>query len=170
MDGPGPGACFAQHWSAARNSASMSSTHRQQQFLVGVQGSRVAYFPGRLAASAANLMSALLREVPWVQRNVTVMGRSVPQPRLICYMADEGLQYTYSGLTLQVGNRAGSLLPCHQAVIAWLTAAVQSSISASVCLWWVVHADDEVPCGWLWLPCHHKRACSPRPGCQQCSM
>lgn len=36
-----------------------------------------------------------------LQRNVVIFGKTVPQPRLICYMADgPHLQYTYSGLTV----------------------------------------------------------------------
>lgn len=37
----------------------------------------------------------------WEHREVRVMGRSVMQPRLVAYMADDSsLGYTYSGLTL----------------------------------------------------------------------
>jgi alkylated DNA repair dioxygenase AlkB len=43
--------------------------------------------------------------VAWEQRSVRVMGRVVPQPRLVAYMADgPDLQYTYSGATLAPGG------------------------------------------------------------------
>ena len=34
--------------------------------------------------------------VTWLQKEITVMGRKVMQPREIAYMADNGLRYTYS--------------------------------------------------------------------------
>ena len=50
---------------------------------------------------AAQLFQRLHSEVAWEQRSVRVMGRVVPQPRLVAYMADgPDLQYTYSGATL----------------------------------------------------------------------
>jgi len=40
-------------------------------------------------------------EVSWMHKEVLVMGRLVPQPRLVAYQADDrGLAYTYSSLTL----------------------------------------------------------------------
>jgi alkylated DNA repair dioxygenase AlkB len=62
---------------------------------------RIGYWPRHLTHSAKRLLPTLLAEVPWEQRSVNIFNRNVPQPRLICYMADDGLQYTYSGLTLQ---------------------------------------------------------------------
>lgn len=40
--------------------------------------------------------------LPVLQRDLVIFGRTVAQPRLICYMADPDTPpYTYSGLTLQ---------------------------------------------------------------------
>ncbi|KAF6259532.1 hypothetical protein COO60DRAFT_1003807 [Scenedesmus sp. NREL 46B-D3] len=64
-------------------------------------GAHVGYWPRYLTQASKRLLPTLLAEVPWEQRNVNIFNRSVPQPRLVCYMADDGLQYTYSGLTLQ---------------------------------------------------------------------
>jgi hypothetical protein len=64
-------------------------------------GARVGYWPRHLSHASKRLLPTLLADVPWEQRSVNIFNRSVPQPRLICYMADDGLQYTYSGLTLQ---------------------------------------------------------------------
>lgn len=59
----------------------------------------------RLRISPCCLRSFCVRQLTIsrvsLQRNVVLFGRSVPQPRLICYMADgPHLQYTYSGLTV----------------------------------------------------------------------
>jgi alkylated DNA repair dioxygenase AlkB len=71
------------------------------------------YFSAQLCSQdAAALFQQLKAEVAWEQRSVRVMGRTVPQPRLINYQADSPhLQYTYSGTTLQPA-------PWHAAVAA----------------------------------------------------
>lgn len=52
-------------------------------------------------AASARLLIELKDEVAWEHREVRVMGRTVMQPRLVAYMADDtSLAYTYSGLTL----------------------------------------------------------------------
>lgn len=65
-------------------------------------GAELAYRTDALpAAEAAALFAMLRRELPWEQRSVRVMGRTLPQPRLVAYQADgPELSYTYSGATL----------------------------------------------------------------------
>lgn len=57
------------------------------------------------APEAAALFEQLRRELPWEQRSVRVMGRTVPQPRLIAYQAD-GPELQACGLSLMAGTRA----------------------------------------------------------------
>jgi hypothetical protein len=72
------------------------------------QGAWTALFPGKLSR-CQHYMTTLLKEVRWEQRELSMMGRRVLQPRLICYMADAPeLQYTYSGLTVQVTTATGA--------------------------------------------------------------
>lgn len=64
-------------------------------------GARVGWWPRALAGVAQCMLLALLRNVPWQEHSVRVMGRVVPQPRLVALYADApSLSYTYSGLTL----------------------------------------------------------------------
>jgi alkylated DNA repair dioxygenase AlkB len=51
-------------------------------------------------AEAAELLLRLRRELDWSQREVTLYGRRVMQPRLIAWYGDREAIYTYSGLTL----------------------------------------------------------------------
>lgn len=62
----------------------------------------VNYLPRTWSPDAsARLLKQLKDEVAWEHREVRVMGRTVMQPRLVAYMADDtSLSYTYSGLTL----------------------------------------------------------------------
>ena len=51
-----------------------------------------------IAVRAADVMQA---EVAWQQKEVMVHGKTVMQPRLVAYMADEpSLAYTYSRQTM----------------------------------------------------------------------
>lgn len=53
-----------------------------------------------LSERADALFAALMNEVAWEQREIVIGGRSIPQPRLVSWMGEPGLSYTYSGLTL----------------------------------------------------------------------
>ena len=44
------------------------------------------------------LQRALVEALPWQQPLVTVYGRQHPTPRLVCWVADPGCTYRYSGL------------------------------------------------------------------------
>lgn len=81
--------------------AQLPTTLKQNAVTDLGDGARVRYHPRHLASLSKRLLPILLSDVRWEQRSVNIFGRSVPQPRLICYMADAGLQYTYSGLSLQ---------------------------------------------------------------------
>ena len=46
------------------------------------------------------VMNQLIDEVPWRAEQIVVWGRTYPQPRLIAWYGDAGMNYTYSGLQL----------------------------------------------------------------------
>jgi alkylated DNA repair dioxygenase AlkB len=52
-------------------------------------------------SEADRLLTALLSSLLWEQHRVRVYGRTHPAPRLSAWHGDEGLRYTYSGLTLE---------------------------------------------------------------------
>ena len=51
------------------------------------------------AATADAWFERLTHETPWRQEQIRLFGREVTVPRLTAWVADEGLTYTYSGLT-----------------------------------------------------------------------
>ena len=53
------------------------------------------------ASDADRLLAALLSSLLWEQHLVRVYGRMHPAPRLSAWYGDEGVRYTYSGLTLE---------------------------------------------------------------------
>jgi len=56
-------------------------------------------FPMRLAPDA--LFDHLMHSVPWQQRDITVWGKTHPQPRLTAWFGDPGRHYGYSGITME---------------------------------------------------------------------
>ena len=63
-------------------------------------GAWLVYDPGFLPGDEASALAERLREqVAWEQREVTLFGKSVPQPRLCCWIGE--VSYTYSGLRLE---------------------------------------------------------------------
>jgi len=60
--------------------------------------SYLAHLP--LAQPAAQILQALIAEVPWRSEEVAMWGRLVPQPRLTAWYGDPGARYTYSGVQL----------------------------------------------------------------------
>src|SRR5215475_3695400 len=52
------------------------------------------------AETACTVLRQLIAEVPWRAENIVVWGKTFPQPRLIAWYGDAGMNYTYSGLQL----------------------------------------------------------------------
>jgi alkylated DNA repair dioxygenase AlkB len=62
---------------------------------------QLRYLPGFLPpADASAALDRLWRELEWEQREITLFGRRMLQPRLIAWYGDRGARYRYSGLTL----------------------------------------------------------------------
>jgi alkylated DNA repair dioxygenase AlkB len=53
-----------------------------------------------LGVATDELLADLIQNTPWRQEQVTVWGKSHPQPRLIAWYGDAALRYSYSGITL----------------------------------------------------------------------
>ena len=60
------------------------------------------YYPSFIAPSEAGRLLALLwRELAWDEKEISLFGRKVLQPRLVAWYGDEAAEYKYSGLKLQ---------------------------------------------------------------------
>ena len=69
-----------------------------------------------------NLLQQLIDATSWRQEQVTVWGKTHPQPRLVAWYADDGLSYSYSGIALTplpwtatlhaIRNRVEALCEC----------------------------------------------------------
>jgi alkylated DNA repair dioxygenase AlkB len=58
-----------------------------------------------------HLLTALTQTIDWRQDQITMYGRSLPQPRLTAWYGDPGKAYTYSGITMQPSPWTPTLLP-----------------------------------------------------------
>lgn len=61
-------------------------------------GCRIELYPSFAQHEHAVWMSALRRELPWVQEIYFRAGRTVPAPRLTSFHGDPGCGYVYSGI------------------------------------------------------------------------
>ena len=57
--------------------------------------------PINLPQAAPELLALLLAEVPWTEQDITVWGKTQPQPRLMAWYGDEDARYSYSGIALE---------------------------------------------------------------------
>lgn len=62
----------------------------------------IAYYPNFFDSNRANeLFEKLKNEIPWQQDNITVFGKTHPQPRLTSLFGNEGKPYNYSNIVMQ---------------------------------------------------------------------
>lgn len=75
------------------------------------------YLQDFLTPDQARELFALLRGgLDWQEEVVTIVGRRVPVPRLVCWHGDQGAVYRYSGLTHHPSPWTGELLTLKQAI------------------------------------------------------
>ncbi len=84
-----------------------------------------------LTEQADVLFASLMAEVAWEQRSVVIAGRSIPQPRLVAWMGEAGLSYTYSGLTLSPSPWTPTLAKI-KAVVEELTGTCFNTVLANL--------------------------------------
>ncbi|WP_274475969.1 alpha-ketoglutarate-dependent dioxygenase AlkB family protein [Mangrovimonas aestuarii] len=66
-----------------------------------LQQADVIYYQNFFAPSVADkYFEILYKEIPWQQDNITVFGKTYPQPRLTAFFANNNLPYSYSGITM----------------------------------------------------------------------
>ena len=62
----------------------------------------IVYYPNFFESDQANeLFEKLKAEIPWQQDNITVFGKTHPQPRLTALFGNEGKPYSYSNIVMQ---------------------------------------------------------------------
>lgn len=101
-------------------------------------------------AETAALRAALTLEVPWRQEHVRMFGRTIPMPRLTCWMGDPDCSYTYSGVRYAPTPWTPTVADLRQRVVAATGAPLNAVLlnryrSGRDAMGW--HADDEPELG-----------------------
>lgn len=66
-----------------------------------LQDADIIYYPNQFSTELSKIYyEKLLRETPWQQDNITVFGKTYPQPRLTALYADNSNSYSYSNITM----------------------------------------------------------------------
>lgn len=80
----------------------MNSLFPEEKITFHLPDAEIEYYPNFFSAAKANeLLEKLNAEIPWQQDNITVFGKTHPQPRLTALYGNEGKPYGYSGIIMQ---------------------------------------------------------------------
>ena len=80
----------------------MNTLFQDEQLLFNLPNSEIVYTNNFFDTTASNMLFEKLKaEIPWQQDNITVYGKSHPQPRLTALYGNEGKPYSYSNIIMQ---------------------------------------------------------------------
>ncbi len=78
-----------------------SSEDSTEKIKLDLPDSDISYFPHFFSSEkASDYFKVLKSETDWQQDNITLFGKSYPQPRLTSLYGDNEKHYTYSGITM----------------------------------------------------------------------
>lgn len=69
---------------------------------------------------ASSLFDDLVQQTEWRQERITIYGKTHPVPRLSCWMADDGLDYSYSNMIMHQQPWSTIVLAVKQKIEAFL--------------------------------------------------
>jgi len=80
----------------------MNSLFPKEQIIFDIPNAEIEYYPVFFdAVRAGEFFEKLRNEIPWQQDNITVFGKTYPQPRLTALFGNEGKPYSYSNIVMQ---------------------------------------------------------------------
>lgn len=62
------------------------------------------------AEESDSYLKYLSDDIPWIQEPITMFGKKIMQPRLTAFFGDSGMNYAYSGLTMQAEEWTAPLI------------------------------------------------------------
>jgi alkylated DNA repair dioxygenase AlkB len=79
----------------------MNGLFPNDKIVFQVPDAHIEYYPNFFSEEQADvLFEKLLTETSWQQDNITVYGKTYPQPRLTALFGNEGMPYSYSNITM----------------------------------------------------------------------
>ncbi len=80
----------------------MDSLFPKEKIVFDLPDAEIEYYPSFFDWARANeLFDQLKTAIPWQQDDITVFGKTHPQPRLTALFGNEGKQYSYSNIVMQ---------------------------------------------------------------------
>lgn len=80
----------------------MNSLFPSEKIKFNLPNAEIEYYPAFFDIEKSNLLFEKLKsEIPWQQDNITVFGKTHPQPRLTALFGNEGKSYSYSNIVMQ---------------------------------------------------------------------
>lgn len=80
----------------------MESLFNSEPLLLNLPDAEIIYYPQFFDKEQADtIYTELLQEIAWQQDNITIYGKTHPQPRLTALYGNEGKPYSYSNITMQ---------------------------------------------------------------------
>jgi len=80
----------------------MNSLFPSEKIIFDLPNASIEYHPNFFdAATSKMLFEKLLNEIPWQQDDITVYGKTHPQPRLTALFGNEGKPYSYSNIVMK---------------------------------------------------------------------
>lgn len=80
----------------------MNTLFPQEKIVFDLPNASIEYYPNFFdAEKSKTLFDKLLSDIPWQQDEITVFGKTYPQPRLTSLFGNEGKQYSYSNIVMQ---------------------------------------------------------------------
>lgn len=79
----------------------MNSLFPSEKIIFDLPDAAIEYYPNLFDTATSNMLfEKLLQEVPWQQDEISVYGKSHPQPRLTALYGNEGKSYAYSNIVM----------------------------------------------------------------------
>lgn len=80
----------------------MSTLFPPENIQFDLPDAEIVYYPSFFEKEEANhLFEKLKTEIPWQQDDITVFGKTYPQPRLTALFGNEGKPYSYSNIVMK---------------------------------------------------------------------
>src|SRR6478672_6694905 len=80
----------------------MDSLFPKEKIIFTIPDGEMEYYPNFFDVNRANeFFEKLKKEIPWQQDDITVFGKTHPQPRLTSLFGNEGKPYGYSNIVMQ---------------------------------------------------------------------
>ena len=89
-------------WIANKLTTSLESLFKSEPVVLDLPDADIIYYPKFFDKEQSDLIyTELLQDIAWQQDNITIFGKTHPQPRLTALYGNEGKPYSYSNIKMQ---------------------------------------------------------------------